>query len=297
MFNSSSSRPSIRRTQHHARLVSAVVAGVVVWSAGTVTATAEPATEPVNGSTAVEGCPEITDAVVRLYSAYFQREPDGGGYAYWTAEWSSANTNLPAMSAFFASSPEFTATYGGVDDTEFVELVYRNTFDRDGDPEGVAYWTGRLRTGLDRGTMLLLFSESPEYVAVTGTSPSFAGAFNWLPPLTQFMCTKNGTLWGDLLYGRHGSFDAVLFAAGDPAQATTTVHGSGNPWRIGEAANGRPASTRTRSIVFDSRSQIGTMIRFEAPDLDVLSHSIILSSAPGVRMFLVVPTPDPGAMR
>ena len=106
-------------------------------------------------------------SIVRLYKAYFDRNPDLPGFDFWAARLASGQGTLEEVSQFFASSPEFQSTYGSLNDADFVRLVYRNVLGRDPDAGGFAFWTAQLAAGLDRGTMMTNFSESPEYVAAT----------------------------------------------------------------------------------------------------------------------------------
>ena len=49
-------------------------------------------------------------------------------------------------------------------------IVYQNVLHREPDPDGFAYWLAGLDSGkFGRGQMMIGFSESPEYVAQTGT--------------------------------------------------------------------------------------------------------------------------------
>ena len=69
----------------------------------------------------------------------------------------------------FADSSEFRSTYGSLTNRQFVELVYRNVLDREGDAAGIAFWTGRLdRRVTSRGHLMASFSESSEYQRATG---------------------------------------------------------------------------------------------------------------------------------
>ncbi len=137
----------------------------------------------------VDDCPELTDTIVRLYSATFLRTPDDAGLGYWADEWRSGDIELPEISEFFTQSPEFQSLYGDVESREFVELLYENVLGRPGEREGVDYWTDRLATD-SRGTITLLFSESPEYVERTGTALPLTGFFSWPDPAFDFGCRR-----------------------------------------------------------------------------------------------------------
>lgn len=120
-------------------------------------------------------CPELTDSVRRLYGAYFLRAPDSAGYRYWLDVYSGPGVGLATISDVFASSTEFALTYGSLTDSEFVTLAYRNVFDREPDPSGLAHWTAALGRGMSRGTVMLSLSESREFVEDTGTLPRWPG--------------------------------------------------------------------------------------------------------------------------
>lgn len=100
--------------------------------------------------------------VVRLYFATFLRIPDYEGLQTWIAA-GQAGWTLEAIADEFTTSAEFLLTYGSLDDTEFVTLLYQNILNRQPDPTGLANWTGRLSNGATRGEILVGFSESPEY--------------------------------------------------------------------------------------------------------------------------------------
>lgn len=97
--------------------------------------------------------------IVRLYLAVFQREPDRAGFDYWTG----LAAPTAAVADYFANSPEFEARYGALSDDRFVERVYQNVMGRASDRAGLEYWTTILRSGVDRGAVMLGFSESPEF--------------------------------------------------------------------------------------------------------------------------------------
>ncbi len=112
--------------------------------------------------------PAYRDSIVRLYGAVFDRAPDQSGLDYWVERY-VGGTSLSSIATSFMVSPEWTDTYGEVDDARFVNLLYNNVLDRDPDADGREYWTGRLGAGASREALLLGFSESDENVDRTNT--------------------------------------------------------------------------------------------------------------------------------
>ncbi len=78
-----------------------------------------------------------TASVTRLYLAYFLRQPDPAGLAFWVDRCNRNISSLVDISDAFAGSPEFTQRYGALDNLAFVTLVYHNVLDRDPDAGGL----------------------------------------------------------------------------------------------------------------------------------------------------------------
>lgn len=147
--------------------------------------------------------PEFGDKiapVARLYFAYFLRIPDYGGLLYWVNEYASGSSTFDNISDFFAASPEFQATYGNLNNSQFVDLIYMNLFNRTADPDGKAYWVNELDSGnWTRGQVMVGFSESREYgdlmanpiyvtmtyVALLRRSPDFDSYNYWVNRMDQ----------------------------------------------------------------------------------------------------------------
>ncbi|MCU1453057.1 MAG: hypothetical protein JWN46_1203, partial [Acidimicrobiales bacterium] len=128
--------------------------------------------------------PQI-DPITRLYQAYFKRIPDTGGLGYWLKQRRSGAAGLANVSDGFAHSKEFTSTYGPLTNADFVDLVYKNVLGRPGDSTGVGYWVKKLNAGMTRGTVMLSFSESPEFTTkrsgVVNTVSVFYGLLRRAP--------------------------------------------------------------------------------------------------------------------
>jgi Domain of unknown function (DUF4214) len=113
------------------------------------------------------GSPEFQSGVpsiVRLYLGFFNRIPDSAGLKGWVSSLRSA-TPLKTIASAFASSSEFSLTYGSLSDDEFITLVYRNVLGRAPDAAGRAGWLAQLSRGASRGEVMIGFTESAEYQA------------------------------------------------------------------------------------------------------------------------------------
>ena len=107
--------------------------------------------------------------VERLYRSILDRPPDESGFAYWVRARVEGVT-LRAVADGFLNSVEFARRFDAAADVDFVEKTYRNVLGRPGEAGGVQYWLAQLADGLARTELVILFSESPEHKARTGTA-------------------------------------------------------------------------------------------------------------------------------
>jgi hypothetical protein len=108
----------------------------------------------------------------RLYQAFFLRQPDENGFAYW-ASVRSSGASLSDIAFQFAYGPEFEARYGSLSNEQFVSLIYANVLCRTPDAAGLAYWVGLLNSAsITRWDLMVNFVELREYLDRTGTCHS-----------------------------------------------------------------------------------------------------------------------------
>jgi hypothetical protein len=169
-----------------------------------------------------------SDQITRLYDTVFDRPPDAGGLEFWTNHL-LAGIPLQTIADGFTAAPEFQARYGTPDDAEFTALLYRNVLDREGEPGGLAFWTGILRgLAASRAEVVVGFSESPEHVAkITPPGRLVVGgpgdeAFSGGPGHDTLV----GALGGDTLAGEAG--DDVLWGGRDTSAPSSPTDPS--PW-------------------------------------------------------------------
>ena len=104
----------------------------------------------------------------RLYQATFNRTPDITGLTYQTHTLDDG-WSLSAIAKNFIESPEFSKTYGSLDNSNFVAQLYQNVLHRAPDASGLKYHVEHLNDGMARENVLVGFSESPEnQIAVIG---------------------------------------------------------------------------------------------------------------------------------
>lgn len=105
----------------------------------------------------------------RLYQAALDHAPDDAGLAYWTGQLQHGMAEADVAQAFL-QSPEFSARYGGLNDTDFVDRLYQNVLGRSADAAGETYWTAQMNGGVSRAGVLTGFSDSPENRNATAAS-------------------------------------------------------------------------------------------------------------------------------
>jgi Domain of unknown function (DUF4214) len=110
------------------------------------------------------GSPEFqtgVPSIVRLYLGFFNRIPDSNGLRGWVATM-RGGASIASIATSFASSAEFTQTYGALSNAQFVTLVYQNVLGRAPDANGNAGWLAQLNNGVSRGQVMTGFTESLE---------------------------------------------------------------------------------------------------------------------------------------
>lgn len=84
--------------------------------------------------------------LVELYIAYFNRAPDALGLNFWGTVLANG-ASLSDIASQFTTQEETRAVYADVTSTaEFISRVYNNVLGREGEAEGIAFWTNALAT-------------------------------------------------------------------------------------------------------------------------------------------------------
>ena len=150
------------------------------------------------------GSPEYgarqVEPVIRLYYAALARCPDYQGLQVWSDALRTGLLTLAGAGDQFASSAEFTQDYGSLDNTGYVQQLYRNVLGREADTAGLNGWVAELAAGTSRGTVLVGFSESREFQADTANQVEIVRQYDLLlrrMPTAAELQSSIGILNGD----------------------------------------------------------------------------------------------------
>ncbi|MGI4718333.1 MAG: DUF4214 domain-containing protein [Janthinobacterium lividum] len=88
-----------------------------------------------------------TDAIQKLYVAYFNRPADYEGLAFWEKVLTANGGDVTVVSRAHAASPEYKDQVAGKTNFQIINQIYNNLFNRDADVEGMQFWADRLTEG------------------------------------------------------------------------------------------------------------------------------------------------------
>ncbi len=154
------------------------------------------------------------EPAIRLYYAAFARCPDYAGLQNLANALQTGALTLAGAGDQFASSAEFLLDYGSLDNTGFVQRLYLNVLGRKADPAGLANWVALLDAGASRGTVLIGFSESPEFQADIASQVEIVRLYylllKWMPAAAELQ-SRLGFLQG---YGQTDTLFAQGYSSG-----------------------------------------------------------------------------------
>ena len=93
-----------------------------------------------------------TDAVQRLYVAYFNRPADPVSLSVYESllptDTVATQAELQALAeTYFSPSAEYTSLFAGKSNTQIVDQLYQNIFGRSAEVDGLVYWAAELTAG------------------------------------------------------------------------------------------------------------------------------------------------------
>jgi hypothetical protein len=112
---------------------------------------------------------EVSDSIVRLYCGLFDRLPNPFELEYWAGRYWNG-LPLVSIAEAFTTSSEFVARFGLPGDASLAGLLYEFVLDRHASLGEVEHYLGAIEAGeMTRGELVTSFTESPEFVMMTGT--------------------------------------------------------------------------------------------------------------------------------
>lgn len=105
--------------------------------------------------------PDITGFVKRLYTVCLGRDYDVSGLNDWVSRLNSHRETAAQVAYGFFFGDEFKMK--NLNDREYVEVLYRTMFDREGDAGGMNDWLDKLENGMSRLYVYRGFAESQEF--------------------------------------------------------------------------------------------------------------------------------------
>lgn len=120
-----------------------------------------------NGGVIINVTTEAGFASAALYETVLARSADSEGHQFYSK---MAGTELIQVAEDLINSDEFASDHGGLHgnemtDAQFLDIMYENSFGRDADAEGQAYWLGKLADGMSKGEVAVRFAYSSEEIA------------------------------------------------------------------------------------------------------------------------------------
>ena len=150
--------------------------------------------------------------IARLYDLVMGRSYDDEGLNYWKGQLNSGSMTASNIARYFFSCDEYYDKGYNLD--QYLSVLYRVFFDREGDTEGLNYWKGKvLNDGMTRRWVLEGFIYSQEwanvcanYRVVCGTGVNPTVSISRPSGVTNFV----QKLYKDIL-GRDGDADGINY--------------------------------------------------------------------------------------
>lgn len=113
----------------------------------------------------------VAGYVSRVYTTFFNREPDQGGLLYWTERLVGGQETLRGFLGQLAYTPELIEK--GLTNQQFVERMYA-IVDRKGEADGINFWVGEIEKAIKegktqseaRGSVVARMLETPEVQSI-----------------------------------------------------------------------------------------------------------------------------------
>jgi len=139
---------------------------------------------------------QVDAFVTRLYTLVLNRQPETSGLNYWTNQLTSrASTGASVAHGFFFSQEMRNR---GLNNNDFVEVLYNTLMNRASDASGKTYWVDQLNAGKSRESVFAGFVNSPEFTNICNSYGITRGSYT-APRTGGWVVTGDITLVRDFV--------------------------------------------------------------------------------------------------
>lgn len=111
----------------------------------------------------------VSDSIVRLYCGLLGREPTALEVEYWARRY-WIGLPLVSIADAFTTSNEFVVRHGDPTDEALIAVLFESVLGRQSGAGGIESYAEALQAGeLTRGGLVVAFTDSSEFVAISGT--------------------------------------------------------------------------------------------------------------------------------
>ncbi|WP_292040141.1 hypothetical protein [Massilia sp. UBA6681] len=180
-----------------------------------------------------------TEAVQKLYVAYFSRPADAAGLTYWENVVTAAKGDTTAVSKAFAASQEYKDTFAGQSAYQVINTVYQNLFGRPAEAAALTFWGQGLLNGtftIDNAVTTIAAgaqgADGDAYKAKVAAATAFTAALDTPAEILGYNGTAANNAAKAWLAGIKD--ETTLKAATEAAALNSTVGTVTNPPIVGQ---------------------------------------------------------------
>ena len=201
-----------------------------------------------------------TDAVQRLYVAYFNRPADPASLTAYEAmlptDTAATQAELQAIAdKYFSPSAEYSSRYDGKSNADIINTLYNNLFGRDAEPAGLLSWTAKLNSGEETFASIAL---QLSYSAQGTDADAIAAKISAANAFTTEVSADIASIIG--FSGNEAAADSRTWLASvtDSASATSAIAGVAAAVDSSVAAGTAATAPENKSLTLTTAADTGS---------------------------------------
>ncbi|UOD50422.1 DUF4214 domain-containing protein [Orrella daihaiensis] len=148
----------------------------------------------------------ISDTISFLYIALFGRAADAKGFEHWTSALEALMLYsgedalaIKKIVDWMSESSEYEAIYQNLTPEQQVNRLYQNLFSRDADPDGLAFWSGKIVTGQIPFTDVAYLIGALAFGGGAGINPNDTALLRNKVDISKYLASELGTNDGQVI--------------------------------------------------------------------------------------------------